>query len=60
MNPLHKEEMDGVMAANVLMGHDKDCRTWLKANRTPTADDANVDEGRRRRREGRRRRERVA
>ncbi|MDX5361827.1 MAG: methyltetrahydrofolate cobalamin methyltransferase, partial [Alphaproteobacteria bacterium] len=33
MNPLHKEEMDGVRAANTLNGVDPDCRAWLTANR---------------------------
>ena len=37
MNPLHDEDMNAVRAANVLMGHDPDCRTWLKANRDPNA-----------------------
>lgn len=33
LNPLHKTVMDGVRAANTLMGHDADCFAWLKANR---------------------------
>ncbi|MDP6473517.1 MAG: dihydropteroate synthase [Alphaproteobacteria bacterium] len=33
MNPLHKEEMDGVRAANMLNGSDPDCAAWLAANR---------------------------
>ncbi|MGF1474210.1 MAG: methyltetrahydrofolate cobalamin methyltransferase [Geminicoccaceae bacterium] len=56
MNPLHKEEMDGVRAANMLMATDPDCRAWLRANREPAAAGAESDEGRRGRREGRRRR----
>ncbi|MHA1524385.1 MAG: dihydropteroate synthase [Alphaproteobacteria bacterium] len=35
LNPLHRAEMDGVNAANVLAGHDPDCRAWLAANRAP-------------------------
>ncbi|MFV2093803.1 MAG: dihydropteroate synthase, partial [Hyphomicrobiales bacterium] len=35
LNPLHRAEMDGVNAANVLAGHDPDCRSWLAANRAP-------------------------
>lgn len=33
MNPLHKEDMDAIRAANTLNGHDPDCSEWLKANR---------------------------
>lgn len=32
-NPLHEEVMQGVMAANVVMGHDKNCAKWLKKYR---------------------------
>ena len=49
MNPLHAEEMTGVKGADVLMGHDPDCRTWLKTFREPAAA-GSVREGRRRRR----------
>jgi 5-methyltetrahydrofolate--homocysteine methyltransferase len=38
MNPLHQEEMVGVMAADVLMGHDANCRAWLTRFREPTAE----------------------
>ena len=60
MNPLHKEEMDGIAAANVLNGVDPDCAKWLKINR-PTADvheltADNDSNGRGRRSGGRRRR----
>ena len=55
MNPLHDEDMNAVRAANVLMGHDPDCRTWLRANRDPSAA-APEGEGRRARGERRRRR----
>lgn len=50
MNPLHAEEMTGVKGADVLMGHDPDCRTWLKTFREPSAEGSNRREGRRRRR----------
>lgn len=53
MNPLHAEEMDGIMAANVLNGHDKDCRRWLTRHRDPAPQG---DGGARGGREGRRRR----
>jgi 5-methyltetrahydrofolate--homocysteine methyltransferase len=48
-NPLHAEEMTGVMGADVLMGHDRDCRRWLQAFRAPTAEGAERRERRRRR-----------
>lgn len=51
MNPLHAEEMNGIMAANVLNGVDKDCLKWIQTFREPPA----AGEGRGRR-EGRRRR----
>ncbi len=54
MNPLHEEEMGGVMAANVLNGVDKDCRNWLTKYREPAAAGeagaGGAREGRRRRR----------
>ncbi len=37
MNPLHKEELDGIRAANMLNGSDPDCAQWLTANRTGDA-----------------------
>jgi 5-methyltetrahydrofolate--homocysteine methyltransferase len=49
-NPLHAEEMTGIMGADVLMGHDRDCRRWLRAFRAPAAEGAD----RRERRRGRR------
>jgi 5-methyltetrahydrofolate--homocysteine methyltransferase len=36
-NPLHAEEVTGVMAADVLAGHDPDCRRWLAKFRDPEA-----------------------
>ncbi len=47
-NPLHAEEMAGVMGADVLMGHDRDCRRWLRAFREPAAEGAERRERRRR------------
>jgi 5-methyltetrahydrofolate--homocysteine methyltransferase len=52
LNPLHPEEMTGVMGADVLAGHDPDCRRWLTRFREPAPEGA---EGRRER-TGRRRR----
>ena len=45
-NPLKPEVKQVVMAADVLMGRDENCMTWIKAHRKPKAE----GEGRRRRR----------
>ena len=37
MNPLHSEEMAGILGANVMMGHDPECRQWIKRFREPVA-----------------------
>ena len=50
MNPMHVEVKSAVMAADVLMGTDRDCAAWIRENRDPSA------EGGRGGREGRRRR----
>lgn len=52
MNPLHKEDMDAIRAANTLNGFDPDCMAWLRANRDPAAGGEAGD--RRRERRGRR------
>lgn len=54
MNPLHKEELEGVRAGNMLNGHDPDCAAWLTANRP--AEGAEGAGGGRGRRGNRRRR----
>ncbi|SLN77182.1 methyltetrahydrofolate cobalamin methyltransferase [Oceanibacterium hippocampi] len=54
-NPLHPEITTAVRAGNVLLGHDKDCRAWIRAFREPGAE-PEADTGGRRR-ERRRRRE---
>ena len=53
-NPLHEEVMQGVMAANVVMGHDANCARWLKRYRQPTpeGEGASGRSGGRRRRRG--------
>ena len=38
MNPLHKEDMDAIRAANTLNGHDPDCSEWLRVNRPVAAE----------------------
>ena len=35
-NPMHDEVVQGIMAANVVMGHDPNCSNWLKKYRQPT------------------------
>lgn len=56
MNPLHQEELTGIMAADVLNGYDKDCRAWIKKFREPAAEGAGGEaagrRGERRRRRG--------
>ena len=51
MNPLHEPEMTAIKGADVMMGHDRDCRLWLRAFREPPADgEADPRRERRRRR----------
>ena len=52
MNPLHAEEMTGIMGANVMNGNDPECRRWIKKFREPVV----LGEGGRERRQTRRRR----
>ncbi len=54
MNPLHEVEMQAVLGADVMMGHDPDCTRWIKRFRDPTTVAAETPE--RGRRGGRRRR----
>jgi 5-methyltetrahydrofolate--homocysteine methyltransferase len=56
MNPLHEPEMQGILAADVLMGTDRDCLRWIKRYREPSQAEAAGGEGREDRRERRRRR----
>tara|TARA_Y100001001_G_scaffold49802_1_gene46008 strand:- start:12236 stop:13030 length:795 start_codon:yes stop_codon:yes gene_type:complete len=37
-NPLHGEVMQAVSGADVMMGHDPDCRRWIKKYREPVHD----------------------
>ena len=48
MNPLHDEEMTAVLSADVMAGHDPQCRRWIRRFRQPVA--ANPERGERRRR----------
>ena len=52
-NPLHPEMMQAVLGANVMMGHDLQCRRWVQKYREPQAANGAAREGRR---SGRRRR----
>ena len=52
-NPLHPEMMQAVLGANVMMGHDLNCRRWVQKYREPQAANGAAREGRR---SGRRRR----
>ncbi|MDH3490755.1 MAG: methyltetrahydrofolate cobalamin methyltransferase [Gammaproteobacteria bacterium] len=36
-NPLHPELMQAVRGANVIMGHDPECASWIRAYREPDA-----------------------
>src|SRR5579871_500024 len=36
-NPLHLEEMTGIMGADVAMGHDPNCMRWIRRFREPPA-----------------------
>jgi 5-methyltetrahydrofolate--homocysteine methyltransferase len=49
-SPLHEEVRQAVMAADVMMGHDADCGTWIMRYRDP---DAGTGAGGQRRRGGR-------
>ncbi len=49
-NPLHAEEMAGIMGADVMMGHDPDCRGWLRKFRDPSSAATGARGGRERRR----------
>lgn len=35
-NPLHEEVVQSIRAADVLMGHDRDCARWIRVYREPT------------------------
>ena len=55
-SPLHPEVMQAVRGGDVMMGHDPDCRNWIRAYREPAAE----GEGRGGRRAGRAGRRRSA
>lgn len=51
-NPLHVEVLQAILGADVMMGHDPDCREWIRKYREPAAE----GQGGARERGGRRRR----
>jgi len=50
-NPVEPELMGAILGADVMMGHDPDCRRWIRKYRAPAGPDAQQ----RVRRRGRRR-----
>ncbi len=54
-SPLHPEIMNAVMAANVMMGTDRECRRWISKFREPTSTDESGERAGRRNRTRRRR-----
>ena len=53
MNPLHAEDMQAILGADVVMGNDPNCAAWIRKYREPPAEGAPAGAGGRR--EGRRR-----
>jgi 5-methyltetrahydrofolate--homocysteine methyltransferase len=53
MNPLHAEDVQAILGADVVMGNDPNCGAWIRKYREPPA--AGADGGAGGRREGRRR-----
>ena len=52
MNPLHPEDMQAILGADVVMGHDPNCGAWIRKYREPAPDGQAAAGGSR---EGRRR-----
>jgi 5-methyltetrahydrofolate--homocysteine methyltransferase len=56
MNPLHAEDIQAILGADVMMGHDPNCGNWIRKYREPAPEGADAGAGGDRRgREGRRR-----
>ncbi|MCA9919694.1 MAG: dihydropteroate synthase [Anaerolineales bacterium] len=49
-NPIEHEIKQGIMVADVMMGHDENCVEWIKVNRPPADASAEAESGPRRRR----------
>jgi 5-methyltetrahydrofolate--homocysteine methyltransferase len=56
MNPLHAEDIQAILGADVVMGHDANCAAWIRKYREPTPEGGAGAGGRR---EGGRRRARA-
>lgn len=50
LNPLHDEEISAIMAADVLLANDSDCRRWIRKFREPAPAGEAAEDGRRERR----------
>lgn len=55
MNPLHLEDIQAILGADVVMGNDPNCGAWIRKFREPAPEGAAEGAGGRRGREGRRR-----
>jgi 5-methyltetrahydrofolate--homocysteine methyltransferase len=55
MNPLHPEDRQAILGADVVMGHDPNCGAWIRRFREAAPEGASGEAGGRGRREGRRR-----
>ena len=54
MNPLHLEDIQAILGANVVMGHDPNCMSWIRKFREPQPEAAaGAENGRRERRRSR-------
>ncbi len=49
-SPLHAETIQAVLGADVMMGNDPDCRSWIRKYREPSADGESRGRGGRKRR----------
>ena len=57
MNPIHQQEREAILAANVLNGNDSNCKQWLAKNRAASQGDGEASGRTRERRRARARRE---
>ena len=57
-NPIEHEIKQAIRAADVMMGHDENCTSWIKANFAPSEDGTGGERQRRGKNERRRRRQR--
>jgi len=54
MNPLHLADIQAILGADVVMGHDPNCMAWIRKFREPQAEtEAGSTGGRRERRRAR-------